>query len=150
MDMPFDRLDAATHSLGDLLLRNSLEREQIDRGSLPVGQLGQGLFDSEADFCALHQPGRFGMVGCSGGGQQIVKWQSVERFTASAEIERQIGDDPHQPRPEGFGLMQFGQIGEGFEEGILGDFQGILQISEKPIRNSGGPALVSVDQLIEG
>ena len=65
------------------------------------------------------------------------------------KLSDRLDNDSHQPRSEGFGLLQRGQTGEGLEESFLGNFQGILEVSEKPICNGGGPGLVSGDQFVE-
>ena len=70
-------------------------------------------------------------------------------FASPPEIEGEIGNDPHEPAAKCLGLLQHWQIGEGLEEGILGNFHRVVDITEEPICDGDGRALISEKKFVE-
>jgi hypothetical protein len=142
-DVPFHGIDAASQCFGNLLLRQLLDGEQNDRGPLPLGQAIQGVTKDTAHF-SVFDPA----TGIGSGGQGLGV-EGVKCFPSPPEVEGEVGNDPHEPAAECLGLAQSGQIGEGFQEGILSNLHRVVDIAEEPICHGNGGPLISDSQLVE-
>jgi len=69
---------------------------------------------------------------------------------AAAAVERQIRDDPHQPRAEPIRLLKLVEVLEGLDEGVLNQFHRVVRIAKEPQCHRRTLTLVLLSQLAEG
>jgi demethylmenaquinone methyltransferase / 2-methoxy-6-polyprenyl-1,4-benzoquinol methylase len=157
VDVGLDGPQGEVQGAGNLLVGPSLDVPEQDAGSVLGAQEGDGALDGGAELFRLHlvqrvlravgdvEPGGFYGVGGGRMGRAIHA-HGVE-LTAAEMIDRDVVGDLEQPGGELEVRSVAIEMGEDFDEGVLGQILGELTVAHHAEDEREDRPLVSLDQL---
>lgn len=124
----------------DLRVLESFDVMQDDHGTLPFAQCGQGLTQPATQFIRL---AGIAERRCDRIGQGV----GIAHFLSARDVERGVGHDAMQPRPERLIWQEAVERSVGMEESLLNRVLGILVREDNGARHRIGSPLMQANQF---